>query len=369
MSAVLIVDDSPADRALFRTILTRAGYTVHESPRGRDTIARAREVRPQAIVLDVNLPDIDGHDVCRALKADSETRAVPVLMLTVRDNDADVLAGLEAGADDYVAKDADPAIILARVRRLIQFRQLAMVAVLNEHLVQVGRLLAGIVHEIRGPLAVIRGSAEMMRLQIKTDDPCSQWIDPILRSSQLLQIRLEHLMATVRSGPSISNAFEVAPLVKESADLFLKGTDPRGQKITIDAACGEKLPHVRGDAGRLIQVLLSLFGNAHEAFVQSRKGGRVTVSADIAHDQGRDWVTIDIADDGPGIPEMFLERIFEPFFTTKENGSGYGLYMASEIIKEQNGRLTARNHSDGGACFTVWLPQAASQTFAGASAS
>ncbi len=73
-------------------------------------------------------------------------------MLTVRDNDADVLAGLEAGADDYVAKDADPAIVLARVRRLIQFRQLATVAVLNEHLVQVGRLLAGIVHEIRGPL-------------------------------------------------------------------------------------------------------------------------------------------------------------------------------------------------------------------------
>ncbi len=362
MSAVLIVDDSPADRALFRTILTRAGYTVHEAARGREAIERVREIRPRAVVLDVNLPDIDGHAVCRALKAETETASVPVLMLTVRDNDADVLAGLEAGADDYVVKDSDPAIVLARVSRLIAFRQLATVAVLNEHLVQVGRLLAGIVHEIRGPLSVIRGSAEMMRIQIQPDDPSAQWVDPILRSSQLLQVRLEHLMATVRSGPSALDAFEVGPLVKESANLFQKGTDPRGNQITIDANCGEGLPHVRGDAGRLIQVLLSLFGNAHEAIVQSRRGGRVTIRAAAARDGDRDWVTIEIADDGPGIPEVFMERIFDPFFTTKEKGTGYGLYMAIEIIKEQGGRLTACNRSEGGACFTIWLPQAPALT-------
>ena len=106
MSAVLLVDDSPADRALFRTILTRAGYTVHEASRGLDAVAKARAIRPHAIVLDVNLPDLDGHEVCRALRADAEVCGVPVLMLTVRDNDADVLEGLEAGADDYVAKDS-----------------------------------------------------------------------------------------------------------------------------------------------------------------------------------------------------------------------------------------------------------------------
>jgi signal transduction histidine kinase len=368
MSAVLIVDDSAADRALFRTILSRAGYTVHEAARGRDAIARAHEVRPHAVVLDVNLPDLDGHAVCRALKAEPETAGVPVLMLTIRDNDADVLAGLGAGADDYVAKDADPAIVLARVRRLIQFRQLATLAVLNEQLVQVGRLLAGIVHEIRGPLSVIRGSAELMRISLQPDDPYLQWVDPILRSAQLLQVRLEHLMATVRSGPSVLETIEIGPLVKESAGLFLKGTDPRGEQITIDAACGEALPKVRADAGRLIQVMLSLFGNAHEAFIQSRRGGRVTVRGGTAHDNGRDWVTIEVADDGPGIPEVYLDRIFEPFFTTKEGGSGYGLYLAAELLKEQDGRLTVCNGPDGGARFTVWLPRAGSQALAGAPA-
>ena len=242
MSVVLIVDDSPADRALFRTILTRAGHTVHEVSKGGDTLPKAREMRPHAIVLDVNLPDTDGHAVCQTLRADPEFNRIPVLMLTVRDNDDDVLAGMKAGADDYVAKDAAGELVLARLHRLIQFRQLSSVAVLNEHLVQVGRLLAGIVHEIRGPLSVIRGSAEIMRLQVDPDDQVLQWIDPILKSAQLLQVRLEHLMATVRSGPTACERIELGPLVRESTELFWKGTDPRGKRVRIETSCADGPP-------------------------------------------------------------------------------------------------------------------------------
>ena len=127
-------------------------------------------MRPHIVILDVNLPDMSGLEVCRAIRADSEIASLPVLMLTVRHDDSDVLAGLEAGADDYVAKDSAGAIVLGRVRRLIQFRQMSSMAMLNQQLVQVGRLLAGIVHEIRGPLAVIRGSAEVLQL---SDQPNS----------------------------------------------------------------------------------------------------------------------------------------------------------------------------------------------------
>src|SRR5262249_6606377 len=123
MGTVLIVDDSAADRALFRTVLTRAGYTVQEVSRGSEAVARAVAVPPHVVIPDVNLPDLDGHSVGRGRRAEPELAGLPVLMLTVRDNDADVLAGLEAGADDYVAKDSAPEIVLARVRRLIQHRQ------------------------------------------------------------------------------------------------------------------------------------------------------------------------------------------------------------------------------------------------------
>ncbi len=73
-------------------------------------------------------------------------------------------------------------------------------------------------------------------------------------------------------------------------------------------------------------------------------------------EDGRRSVTVDVIDDGPGVPEAYINRVFEPFFTTREEGTGYGLYLAAEILKEQSGRLTVRNNPKGGATFTIWLP-------------
>ena len=339
-----------------RTILGRAGYTVYEVAKGREAVSKAREVRPHIIILDVNLPDMSGLEVCRAIRADGDIASVPVLMLTVRHDDADVLAGLEAGADDYVAKDAAGAIVLGRVRRLIQFRQMSSMVMLNQQLVQVGRLLAGIVHEIRGPLAVIRGSAEVLQLGEPPKSDSAQWLDAILRNAQLLQLRLDHLMAAVRNGSSDVQLIELLPLLQESAQLFMKGLPTSQRKIQIRTACDETVPAIRVDPGRLMQVLFNLLGNAQQALSSSGRGGQIVLRAATVEQEGRRSVTIDIIDDGPGVPESYIDRVFEPFFTTREEGTGYGLYLASEIIKEQSGRLTVRNNPDGGATFTIWLP-------------
>ena len=358
MSTVLLVDDSPSDRALFRSILGRAGFSVHELSRGLEAVAKAREIRPHVVVLDVNLPDTDGHAVCRAIRADPVCSGLPVLMLTVKGHDDDVLAGLDAGADDYLAKDEAGEIILARVRRLVQFRKLATISVLNEQLAQVGRLVAGIVHEIRAPLTVIRGNAELIALELDSDSPPAQWVEPILRSVKTLQIRLDHLMAAVRTGPSEPMPLDIVPLIREAISLFLKGTDPRRGKVSIDFQSEEVVPIVRADAGRMIQVVLNLLSNAHEAILSDRPEGAIIVKALSVAENGEIRVRVDVLDNGPGIAPGYLDRIFEPFFTTKEGGTGYGLYLASEILREHGGRLTAENHEPGGACLSIWLPLA-----------
>ena len=357
MGAVLIVDDSAADRALLRTILGRAGYTVYEVAHGADAVQKAREIRPHIVVLDVNLPDLNGLAVCRAIRADAEIGSVPVLMLTVRDDDTDVLAGLEAGADDYVAKDSAGAIVLGRVRRLIQFRQMSSMAMLNQQLVQVGRLLAGIVHEIRGPLAVIRGSAEVLLCTESPDGENLQWIDAILRNSQLLQLRLDHLVSTVRNSSSTAENVELTPLVRDTVHLFAKGLPPGNRLIQIETACDGKAGAVRIDPGRLMQVLFNLLNNAQQALSLLDRAGRIVVRTGTAQENDRRWVLVDIVDNGPGIPEAFIDRIFEPFFTTRDGGTGYGLYLAAELIREQKGRLTVVNNSEGGATFRIWLPE------------
>jgi signal transduction histidine kinase len=354
--SVLIVDDSSADRALMRTILGRAGYTVHEVARGHEAIELARQIRPHVIILDVNLPDMSGLDVCRAVRADRELANVPVLMLTVRHDDTDVVAGLEAGADDYVVKDAAGEIILGRVRRLIEFRQMSGLAMLNQQLAQVGRLLTGIVHEIRGPLSVIRGNAELLRMDAGGEQ--AQWVDSIIRSTRILQVRLDYLMAAVRDSSGDIQLIDPSTVVRESVDLFAKGLPPSDRSIQVEMECAVPTAPVRSDAGRLLQVLLNLLSNARDAIARAGRPGRIVVRTGTTRHEGCSWVTVDVIDDGPGIPEAFLNRIFEPFFTTRDEGTGYGLYLAAQILKEQSGRITARNNPDRGATFTIWLPEA-----------
>jgi signal transduction histidine kinase len=356
--SVLIVDDSAADRTLLRTILGRAGYTIHEVARGKEALGQARRIRPHIIILDVNLPDTSGLEVCRAVRAEREIANVPVLMLTVRHDDSDVVAGLAAGADDYVLKDAPGEIIVGRVRRLIEFRQMSGLAMLNQQLAQVGRLLTGIVHEIRGPLSVIRGNAELLRMESAGGEQ-AQWIDSILRSTRILQVRLEHLMAAVRDSSAEMQLIDPSAVVRESVDLFVKGLPPGDRSVQVEIECALPSSLVCGDAGRLMQVLLNLLSNARDAITRTGASGRIVARTGTTREEERSWVTIDVVDDGPGIPEAFMGRIFEPFFTTRDEGTGYGLYLAAEILKEQSGRITARNNPDRGATFTLWLPEAA----------
>ena len=372
MDAVLIVDDNPADRILFRTILERAGFLVHEAARGDESLEAARRLRPHALVLDVNLTDTSGYDVCRELRADPLLMGTAVLMLTVLGQEGDIVAGLEAGADDYVAKDAPPQAIVTRLQRLIQHRRMASLAALNAQLVQVGRLLAGVVHEIRGPLSVIRGSAEILRGQLGDDDPGQLLIDPIIRGSRLLQVRLEHLMAAARGGAATLREIDLEPVLTEAAHLFRMGIDPREGAFAIDLLIEAPPQTVLADSGRLIQVILNLLGNAREAIRESGRVASIQIRSRRVDDPGPSprtladvdhsvrnlipGVLIEVIDNGPGIDAEHVGRMFEPFFTTKATGTGYGLYLADEIMREHRGWIRATNHPEGGACIAFWLP-------------
>ena len=106
----------------------------------------------------------------------------------------------------------------------------------------------------------------------------------------------------------------------------------------------------------MLQVFLNLLSNAHEAILDERPEGRIVVRVRSVVDGGQDRVRVDVSDDGPGIAPSYLDRIFEPFFTTKDGGTGYGLYLASEILREHGGRLSAENCQEGrGACLSLWL--------------
>ena len=117
---ILVVDDEPDLLELLRYSLTKEGYAVQGVGSGEDALKATRTQSPDLIVLDWMLPAVDGLEVCRRLKGDPKTRDIPVIMLTAKGEEADMIAGLERGADDYIAKPFSPRVLSARVRALLR---------------------------------------------------------------------------------------------------------------------------------------------------------------------------------------------------------------------------------------------------------
>jgi len=120
---ILVVDDEDDLLELVRYNLTREGYRVTCVGTGEDALKAARKQPPDLIVLDLMLPAVDGLEVCRRLKGDSKTRDVPIIMLTAKSEESDMVAGLERGADDYIAKPFSPRVLSARVKALLRRRE------------------------------------------------------------------------------------------------------------------------------------------------------------------------------------------------------------------------------------------------------
>jgi two-component system phosphate regulon response regulator PhoB len=120
---ILVVEDEEDILELIGYNLTREGYRVRTAASGEDGLRAAMRDKPDLVVLDLMLPGIDGIEVCRRLKADPQTRYIPVVMVTAKGEEADVVAGLELGADDYLSKPFSPKVLIARIRAVLRRRE------------------------------------------------------------------------------------------------------------------------------------------------------------------------------------------------------------------------------------------------------
>ncbi|PLX83972.1 MAG: DNA-binding response regulator [Desulfuromonas sp.] len=120
---ILVIEDEEDILALIHYNLAREGYSVSSRTSGEEGLSTACSEEPDLVVLDLMLPGIDGHEVCRRLKADQKTAGIPIVMLTAKGEEADVVAGLEQGADDYVTKPFSTKVFLARVQAVLRRRE------------------------------------------------------------------------------------------------------------------------------------------------------------------------------------------------------------------------------------------------------
>lgn len=234
-------------------------------------------------------------------------------------------------------------------------------ALQNEKLSALGELLAGVAHELSNPLSVVVGYAMMLRDEAE-DGPFLRKLDRIAIAADRCVRIVKMFLALAREKPTTLETCKINDLLKTAVAVSSSGIDESGGYLELQMP--QDLPFISVDPDHITQVLSNLVVNAGHAVRDLGKDGRVTVRA---YGTPRDaYVTVEVEDNGSGVPEDIQTRIFEPFFTTKDVGSGTGIGLAfsHRVISAHNGTLTLEASQMGGALFRIRLPVAQQSTHA-----
>ncbi len=361
---VAVVEDNPELLAYLSQELGRWYRVIpfQESTKAVDAIVADP---PELIVSDIMMPGLDGIALARKIRAAPPTAEVPVLLLSAREEVEAKLAGFEAGADDYVHKPFDIQELHARIElhlrlraqqrqlreALEQLKKAESTLVQSEKMVALGRMIAGVAHELNNPIHFLRGNLTLLRRRTGQLDGAGPLLADIDESVERITAVTRQLLLFGRKqndDPSaIVKLSEVIPL----AVKMVAPNTPKGVRI-LQEVDGEV---VRANAQDLFQVILNIVHNAVQAV--DPETGEVRIAATRTGDK----VEISVADNGCGIPKENLSKIFEPFFTTKPpgTGTGLGLSIVQELVAAQHGTVRVESEPGRGTTVAVSLQSGA----------
>lgn len=396
---ILVVDDTLYSLKMIVEYLRETGFRVLTARNGESCLNRAQLSVPDLILLDVQMPGIDGFETCRRLKADGQTKNIPVIFMTALSETADKLRGFQAGAVDYVTKPIQQDELLARVTAHLRIRELTenleqLVAVrtteleltnqrLAEEIVEhqqtavqlieardqaeaasraKSTFLSTMSHELRTPLMAVIGFAEIIEEQLQPEsDYLRGSLKKIIQSSVQLSDLINDLLyvSSIDTG-SISVAYEPIRLagllqdVVESVSVLMARNQ---NKFTIEQEITSK-PFV-GDQEKIQTIFRHLLTNA----AKFTKNGHILVQIrQLIDAQQRKWLHFQVTDDGIGMSLEQVERLFRPFTqadsspTRAYDGAGVGLALSQYFAELLGGEIMVTSQVDKGSTFVVRLP-------------
>lgn len=240
---------------------------------------------------------------------------------------------------------------LAEVNR--QLKQAQEEARRSERLAALGQLTAGLAHEIRNPLAVIKGSAETLTRRLQSSDPLTTEVAGYISSEvNRLNVIVTRFLNFARP-LKLERRLASIPQLLDRALKVARDRWPEA-KVEVTRQYSESVPELNVDPDLCEQAFTNLVLNAYEAMGDG--GGNLTVEIIPANSAGKCGVEVMIQDTGPGIPPELCEQIFNPFFTTKKEGVGLGLSIVSKIVDDHRGWIRLSNRPGEGTCFRIYLP-------------
>jgi signal transduction histidine kinase len=373
MSArILNVDDYLPGRYARSRVLRDAGFEVLEAATGQEALRVVREQLPDVVLLDYNLPDMSGIDVCRAIKQAPDTAPIPVLQISATSHAVEIkVEAMTVGADTYLSEPIPPAELIAHVRAALRWRRAeerlresnARIAALYEEAQRANRakdeFLAVLSHELRTPLNAMLGWLQLLRTDQLTETQRARGIAVLERNAQVQGRLIEDLLDVSRivTGQlSIgSELVDLAPILRAALDTVRPAAEEKG--LSVAAEIGEARALVIGDPSRLQQIAVNLLTNA----VKFTERGQVTLA--LRRHDGR--LEIEVRDTGAGIDPAFLPLVFDRFrqadssTSRPHSGLGLGLSISRHLVEAHGGTITGRSAGPGtGSTFTIELPEA-----------
>ncbi len=347
---ILVVDDEPAIRLRAQALLGKE-YNLAFAGDGLDALEKVTEFRPDVILLDIDMPRLNGLETCRRIREDEEHRFTKIIFVSGNLSLEDRLAGYRAGADDYIVKPYDAEELMAKIRIMLRLEHQERLSSMKSH------FLTLISHETRTPLNGILGFAQILDAKVPAD--CRR-ITAMLRESGLRLwefIEKASMLCEIKSDITLQLSEE--PVGALLATIIDNRADKIAAKDIFITLPNDNSDTVTADRTLLGKALGFIIDNAIKF---SKVGGRVVIGLASAADGD---CVITVADQGDGVPPERQREIFDEFaihdIAHHHRGQGLSLAIARQVVRLHCGSITVGNGSDGGAVFTIRLPQGRKQ--------
>ncbi len=361
---ILVVDDQPINIKLIQRKLERQGMDVFVAYNGRECLSAVEKNKPDLILLDIMMPEMDGIETCQRLKSKPETEAIPIIFITAKASKEGKLEGLEAGAVDYITKPIDLDETLARVRTQLRLQEM-----FNENLqlqerlgdarkaAAVGAITQGIAHNLNNLLGVVVGYLDLIKNG--HDSP-----DMVKRSVGLMDHAITRMVNIIRQLGTIANnerielaALSVHDLIESSIERANEEHEIKTE-VMVESTL-ERDTRISANTETFEIILGKLLINAWESYHKDTapENRPITLKASIQNEKGPSMLQIQVIDQGEGIAPEVSDTLFEPFITTKTSvGRGMGLTIARHTIRNLEGDLQLKENADGGVTATLTHP-------------
>lgn len=350
-TSILNVDDYAPGRYSRTKILKQAGFRVTEATSGREALERVQLDKPEVVLLDVNLPDMNGVEVCRSIRCDPETARTVVLHISATHLMAsDAVHGLNSGADGYLTEPVEPEVLIATIRAMLRARSAEeALRQNNEELRQLTYMMS---HDLRQPLRGIASYAQLLqqRLEDRLTADETEFFGYITTGARRIDEFVDSMLTYAQAayGPTqarqVSSQAVLAGTLLE-LDVVIRET---GARVTHGA-----LPMVFADEMKLGRVFSNLIVNSIK--YRGNDPPVITISAEPAGDDYR----FSFSDNGIGIDPQYHQEIFNPFkrlHGREYAGVGIGLALCKRVIESFGGKIWVESEPGKGSTFYFTLP-------------